>query len=70
MTPPEMVVAVLMQLSPRDPESTFADITYEYTSLSNTEATRIEHELNASFGGCMVYWEQAINHFISTGKNY
>ena len=64
-----MVVAVLIQLSPRDPESTFADITYEYTSLSDAGATRIEHELDASFEGCMVYWEQAII-FSAPEKNY
>lgn len=68
MTPGEMVVAILIQLSTRDHESTFADITYEYTSLTDSAATWIVNELDASFEASMVYWEKAINHFLSTGR--
>ncbi len=66
---PEMIATRLsIKLSPLNDGNTRADIRYEYTALSDAGAREVARFDDAWFRSKMSGWEQAINHFLRTGK--
>lgn len=68
ITPGEMAVRIYIRLSDNKNGTTAADITYEYTPLSETGNTWIKKESGTVFNANMAYWEKAINHYLQTGQ--
>lgn len=68
VTPGESVVKINIVLQAISPDSTEANITYEYTSLSEAQNRFIETELEHEFKKSMMWWEKAINHYLKTGE--
>lgn len=67
ITPEEMTVRIYIRLTDNNNGTTTADITYEYTPLSETGNDWIEKESETVFNANMAYWEKAINHYLQTG---
>jgi hypothetical protein len=68
VTPGESVVKINIVLQAISPDSTEANITYEYTSLSEAQNRFIETELEHEFKRSMMWWEKAINYYLKTGE--
>ncbi len=66
---PEMIATrLVIQLAPAGQNQTLAKIRYEYTALSEAGVREVERFDSAWFEGKMKGWEQAINHYLATGK--
>ena len=68
ITPSESVVKISIVLQAISQDSTEANITYEYTSLSEAQNRFIQAELELEFKRSMMWWEKAINHYLKTGE--
>lgn len=68
ITPGESIVKINIALQPISHDSTETSITYEYTSLNETQNRFIQTELEHEFKRSMMWWEKAINHYLSTGE--
>jgi hypothetical protein len=68
VTPEESVVKINIELQPVSQDSTESLITYEFTSLRETQNQFIQTELEQEFKTSMLWWEKAINHYLKTGE--
>ena len=68
VTPNEEVVRINIQLTDNGNGTTSADITYQYTGLSEEKNRWIDQEFEDSFRQTMIGWEKAINYYVETGQ--
>jgi len=66
--PNESVIKINIRLEANPDCSTKSIITYQYTGLNDEQNRLIESSLESSFENSMRYWENAINHYLKTGK--
>ncbi|MTI87955.1 MAG: hypothetical protein FH748_08310 [Balneolaceae bacterium] len=68
VTPRENVVRINITLHKVAENETEVHISYQYTALTEEQNHFIKNELEHSFEESMHWWEQAINHYLETGK--
>jgi len=68
VTPSESVAKINIVLEAIDEGTTQANITYQYTGLSEEQRVFIETDLEHEFTKSMRWWEKAINHYLKTGE--
>jgi hypothetical protein len=67
-TPGETVVRIQIQLKELPGNKTAANISYQYTGLNEQQNEFIKNKLQDGFLESMLYWEKAINHYLTTGQ--
>ena len=68
VTPKKNVVRINIKLTAVENDKTEADISYQYTGLSDDQNKFINTELESKFQESMRWWEKSINHYLETGK--
>jgi hypothetical protein len=68
VTPKKNVVRINIKLTAVENDKTEADISYQYTGLSDDQNKFINKELESVFEESMKWWEKSINHYLKTGK--
>ncbi len=68
VTPGHTVGQLCIQLFAHNQKQTKADISYEYTSLSETGDEFLKNFTSDYYIKFMQNWENAINHFLKTGE--
>lgn len=68
ITPEHTVGKLQIQLSLINKDETKADISYEYTSLGSAGDDFLKGFTEEYYIDFMKKWEQALNHFLKTGK--
>jgi hypothetical protein len=67
-TPNENIVKININLESDGANRTKSNISYQYTVLNQNQNSNIEEKLFKKFNSDMKYWENAINHYLETGK--
>ena len=68
VTPGYTVCKLCIKLDGTDDNSTHADISYEYTSLSASGDAFLRSFTKEYYENFMKHWENAMNHYLETGK--
>ncbi|WP_370477790.1 hypothetical protein [Tamlana flava] len=68
VTPRETIVKISIQLESISNFKTRSIISYQYTGLNESQNKKIESSLEEEFIASMNYWENALNHYLKTGK--
>jgi hypothetical protein len=66
VTPNENVVKINIRLESIDTITTKTYIEYQYTGLNDGQNSFIDSGLEESFHQSMLWWEKAINHYLSS----
>ncbi|MEM7106418.1 MAG: hypothetical protein AAF502_25040 [Bacteroidota bacterium] len=69
-TPGEQIDLIKIQLIEKTDGNTQADIEYEFTALNQERSEYLKASIDDYFKNMMVYWEKAINHYLTTGEMY
>ena len=67
VTPHENIVKINILCEGIGEKQTKVQITYQYSGLSSDQNSYIETDLEKDFESSMIWWEKAINHYLSTG---
>ncbi len=67
-TPGEETVKIRIRLHETEKGKTTIDISYEYTALNDAKIKWFREGLDESFQKSMIWWENALNYYISTGE--
>ncbi len=68
VTPGETIVKINIDLERIDRNKTETHISYQYTGLNEDQNQSIINSIPAAFTNNMIYWENAINHYLKTGN--
>ncbi len=68
VTPEHTVCRLTIALAADGPNRTHAEITYSYTALSPAGEAFLEEFTESWYTTFMQEWEQALNHYLTTGK--
>lgn len=68
VTPGEHVVKINIALYDNGNGTTSADISYQFTALCESRNAWLENEADQDFEKMMTGWEEAINHYLATGR--
>jgi hypothetical protein len=67
-TPGETVVRIQIQMEELPGNKTASNISYQYTGLNEHQNAFIENKMQDDFHQSMLYWEKAINYYLTTGQ--
>lgn len=68
VTPGHTIVRISIRLSARGENETAAQVSYEYTALSETGERFVAEMTEDRYADFMREWEGELNHFLATGR--